>query len=144
MSRGHSIWFLRRGEVRWRPGQKASLAPLCSNLRSFRSKSTVLKKVLVTLLGLFGTPGSHSAPPAVIQHVGNCVPLPPSLRSCIYVIGISPRNPQKAIRLKPTDFPVSLMLCLLFGPTDSTIWLSFKWIMPWYIFWFCINVVKTK
>jgi len=43
-----------RNEVRWRPGQEASLAPPCSNLRSFGSKCTMLKKVLVTLLGLFG------------------------------------------------------------------------------------------
>ena len=39
-----------------------SLAPPCSNLRSFRSKWTVLKKVLVTLLGLLGAPRSDSAP----------------------------------------------------------------------------------
>jgi len=45
-------------EVRRRPGQDASLAPPCSNLRSFGSKCTVLKKALVTFSG----------PPAVIQH----------------------------------------------------------------------------
>ena len=39
-----------------------SLAPPCSNLRSFRRKCTALKKVLVTLLGLFGAPRSGSAP----------------------------------------------------------------------------------
>jgi len=33
--------------------------------------------------------------------------------------GISPRNPKKAARLKPTDFPENFMLCLLFGPADS-------------------------
>ena len=43
-------------EVGWRAGQEESMAPLCSNLRSFRSKCTVLKKVLVTLLGLFRVP----------------------------------------------------------------------------------------
>jgi len=31
-------------EVRWRPGQEASLAPPRSNLRPFRSKCTVFKK----------------------------------------------------------------------------------------------------
>jgi len=55
-----------RNEVRWHPGQKTSLAspwsnrrphgrslaPPWSNLSSFESKFTVLKKVLVTLLGL--------------------------------------------------------------------------------------------
>jgi len=43
----------RRIEVRWRLGQKTSLAPACCNLRSFGSKCTVLKKVLMTLLLLF-------------------------------------------------------------------------------------------
>jgi len=37
-----------RNEVRWRPGQEASLAPPHSNLRYFGSKYSVLKKVLVT------------------------------------------------------------------------------------------------
>jgi len=45
-----------RNETRWRPGQEASLVPLCSNLRSFWNKYTVLKKVLVTLFGIFGAP----------------------------------------------------------------------------------------
>jgi len=45
----------RRNEVRCRPGQEASLAPSCSNLRSLGSKCTVLK-VLVTLLFLSASP----------------------------------------------------------------------------------------
>jgi len=45
-----------RTEVRWRLGQETSLAPPCSNLRSFGSKSTVLKKKLTPLLGFFGSP----------------------------------------------------------------------------------------
>jgi len=49
-------------EVRWRPRQEASLAPPCSNLRYFGSKCTVLKKVVVALLGLFGILRSDSAP----------------------------------------------------------------------------------
>jgi len=58
-----------RNEVRWRPGQDASLAPPYSNLRSFGSKCTILKNVRVTLLGFFGVhaiirrPRSISAPP---------------------------------------------------------------------------------
>ena len=55
-----------------------SLAPLWSNLSSFEGKFAVLKKVLVTLLGLF------SAPPAVIQRPHSelapgelCPPCPP-------------------------------------------------------------------
>jgi len=39
-----------------------SLAPPCSNLRSFGSKFIVLKKVLVTLLGLLDASRSHSEP----------------------------------------------------------------------------------
>jgi len=65
-----------RNEVRCRPGKEASLASSCSNLRSFRSKFTVLKKVLVTLLGLFGAP-------IVIWRPGNCAYLAlPPLRPC--------------------------------------------------------------
>ena len=48
-----------------------SLAPPCSNLRSFGSKCTVLKKVLVTLLWLF--------PPAVIRET--VPPCPPRYAS---------------------------------------------------------------
>jgi len=44
----------RRNEVRWRLGKETSLAPPCSNLRSFGSKFIVLKKVFMTLLWLFG------------------------------------------------------------------------------------------
>jgi len=38
-----------RHEVKWRQGQEA-VVPLCSNLRSFGRKCTVLKKVFATLL----------------------------------------------------------------------------------------------
>ena len=55
------------------PVQKASLVPPWSNLSSFGSKFTLLKKVLVTLLGLFGAL-------IVIRRRENCTPLPPSLR----------------------------------------------------------------
>jgi len=65
-----------RNEAIWRPGHKTnsahpwsnrrphgrSLAPFWSNLSSFEDKFTVLKKVLVTLLGLFGASSSNSAP----------------------------------------------------------------------------------
>jgi len=86
-----------RNEVRWCPGQKTSLAPPWSNRRphcqslapprsklSFsESKFTVLKKVLVTLLGLLGGSRSNSAPPQwfsapiVNWRSGNCAPLAP-------------------------------------------------------------------
>ena len=51
-----------RNEVRWRPVQEANLAPPCSKLGSCGSKCTALKKVLVTLLGLFGAPRNDLAP----------------------------------------------------------------------------------
>jgi len=51
-----------RNEASWRPGQEASLAHPCSNLMSFGSQCNVLKKVLVTLLGLSRRPHSDSAP----------------------------------------------------------------------------------
>ena len=65
-TQGHNV-------ARWRLGQEASLASPCSNLMSFGSKRTLLKKVRVKLLGLFGAP-------IVIQRPGNCSPLAPSLR----------------------------------------------------------------
>jgi len=58
------------------PGQEASLASPCSNLRSFGSKFTVLKKVHVTLLRLFSAQCSDSASPAVIRRQGIVLPLP--------------------------------------------------------------------
>ena len=58
------VWAQARNKIRWRPGQEASLAPPCSNLRSYRSKCSVLKKVLLTLLGLFGANHSDFAPPS--------------------------------------------------------------------------------
>jgi len=53
-------------EHRLRPGQEASLAPPCSNVRSFGRKFTVIKKVIVKLLGIFGGPSRHLVSPAVI------------------------------------------------------------------------------
>ena len=44
----------RRGSMA--PGARSKFGAPCSNLRSFGSKCTLLKKVLVTLLGLFGVP----------------------------------------------------------------------------------------
>jgi len=63
-----------RNQFRWRPGQKTILLPLWSNWRphgrslappwlnlsSFKIKFTILKKVLVRLLGLFGGSLSNS------------------------------------------------------------------------------------
>jgi len=89
-----------RNVVRWRPGQEASLAPSCSQLRSFGSQCTVLKKVLVTLLGFLGVPSSYSPPPQwfgapiMIQRRGNCAPLAPLV----------------TLLLASLKFPIALML----------------------------------
>ena len=86
-----------RNEIIWHPRQITnlappwsnrrphgrSLAPLWSNLSSFEGKFTVWKKVLVTLLGLFGASSSNSAPlqwfsaPTVNWRRGIVPPLPP-------------------------------------------------------------------
>jgi len=50
-----------RNEVRW-PGARSKFGAPCLNLRSFGTKLIALKKVLVTLLGFFGTSHSDSAP----------------------------------------------------------------------------------
>jgi len=56
-----------RNKVRWCPRQEASLAPLCSNLNFFGSKWTVMRKLPMILLGLFGAPAvirrPHSSTP---------------------------------------------------------------------------------
>ena len=67
------------------PGAKSKfgIAPPCSKLRCFGSKCSVVKKVLVTLLGLSGAPRGHSAPPQwfgasiVTRSPGNYAPLAP-------------------------------------------------------------------
>jgi len=56
----------RRNEVKWRPEQETCLVPPCSNLGSFGSKFTVLKKILVTFLVLFGARGI--VPPLTTPH----------------------------------------------------------------------------
>jgi len=52
-------------------GKEASFAPPCSNLRSLGRKFTVLKKVLVKLLRLFGAPNRHLVSATVIRHPHN-------------------------------------------------------------------------
>ena len=65
-----------RIEVRWHPGQEASLAPPYLNLRSFGSKCTELKKVLVTLLRPFGAPTVIQRPLQWFGARGIVPPLP--------------------------------------------------------------------
>jgi len=102
--------FCRQGcnEVRCRPGQLASLEPPCSKLRSFGSKCTVLKKVLVALLGLFGVPRSHSAPLAVIWRPFSdlapgelCPPCPPRYAPACRIWILILRAPLRLLCPKP-------------------------------------------
>ena len=51
-----------RNEVRWRPGQEASLAPPYSNLRPFGSKWTVWEESTCDIVWTFRRPRSPSAP----------------------------------------------------------------------------------
>jgi len=92
-------WVQGRNELRWTLGQETSLAPPYSNLSSFGTKSTVLKKVLVTLLELFGAltvillPHSDSA-------LGKlCPPWPPSLRP---LVGLPEVKKQQGRKLDET------------------------------------------
>jgi len=62
---------------------RSKFEPPSSKLRSFVSKCTVLKKVLVTLLGLFGAPAVIWRPPIVTRRPGNCVPLAPPVTSLV-------------------------------------------------------------
>jgi len=78
-----------------------SLAPPCSNLRSFRSKWTVLKKALVTMLGLFGALRSESAPHGD-SGPGKFFPLTPSH----YASALCIRKLQSCINTAP--FPKAL------------------------------------
>jgi len=72
MSRCKTHHTQGRNEARWRPGQEASLAPSCSNLWSFRSKCSVLKKVLVTWLRLFGGHTVIRSPGIVFPFTPGC------------------------------------------------------------------------
>jgi len=58
------------------PGARSKFGAPSSNLRFFGSKCAVLKKVLVTLLHLFGALRSSSAP-IVIRRPGNCASFVP-------------------------------------------------------------------
>jgi len=59
-----------RKDVRWRQGQETSLASPCSNVWSYGANE-LLKKVLLTLLRLFGDP-SESTLPEWFGPLGNC------------------------------------------------------------------------
>ena len=78
-----------RSEVRRPPGQEASLAPTCSNLRSFGTECTGIEESACDIIGTFRCPHSHLAPFTVIRRPhsdsapGELYHLAPrSLRSC--------------------------------------------------------------
>ena len=90
-----------RNEVRWRLGKETSLAPPCLNLRSFGSKCTVLKKVLMTLLWLF-KPRSDSAPRELLA---------PSLRLWRYTIKIGKCSENNQISKSENHEIYSMNIC---------------------------------
>ena len=71
-----------RNEVKWRPGQDTSLAPLCSNLSSFGSKCAVEESTW-DIVETFLRPRSDSAPHNDLAPGGLCPPSPLSLRPCL-------------------------------------------------------------
>ena len=96
-------WRLSGDGSGWHPGQKASLAPLCSNMGSFGSKFPVLNKVIVTSLGRFGAP-------LVIRRPGNCVPLAPQTLKPGY--GPSSVSVLKSITVLKFGVPFTFQLLL--------------------------------
>ena len=59
------LWLMQgRNEVRWRPGQEASLAPSCSNLKPFGSKFTVFEEVQYLWHCWDFSPPTELCPPA--------------------------------------------------------------------------------
>ena len=78
-----------RNEVRWRLVQETSLPHPCSNLRSFGSTCTVLKKCLWHFWNFLA--------PAVIRRRGIMPPCPPSLRLWCYAMKIKTFSENKQI-----------------------------------------------
>ena len=70
------------------PGARTKFGAHIFEPEVFRKQCTALKNVRVTLLGRYGAPRNHSAPPQhfsdlrVIYRPGNCAPIAPSLRHC--------------------------------------------------------------
>jgi len=102
-------FFQKRGncqqghnEVRWRPGQEASLTPPCSNLRSFWSKCTAWKKTC-NIVGTFrrppqsfGTICSHSAPLSWFGARRIVLTFPPSLRPSLETTEVGTKYTQQS------------------------------------------------
>ena len=118
----------RRNEVRWRPGQEASLASPCSYLRSFGSKFAVLKKLIVTLLGLFGAPRSQRRPqqwfgdPKVIRCPPSLHPWPALIIYSGMRLTQARRSQQWFAPLTDTSPPTSLSEQKLLYVISKTCW----------------------
>jgi len=104
-----------RIEVRWRSGQETSLAPPCSNLRSFWSKYTALKKVHGTLLGLFGVPQWFGPRDIVL-------PLTPSVRPWTWCLVKSLWSVARCWRPPVTDRQVIVFLLRSLCRKRSSAW----------------------
>ena len=85
-----------RNEVRWRPGQETSLAPPCSNLRSFGSKSA---ESTCDIVRTFQRPNNDSAPGELRP------PCSPSLHLCIQQKPKVQRFPFSSLGKRFESFP---------------------------------------
>ena len=95
-----------RNEVGCRPGQEKDLAPSCSNLSSFGSKCSVLKKVIVTFLWDFSVPSAMIGRPIVIQRPGNCVPLASLITPMGVPTGVNNRKYVREVCPPPQDYKI--------------------------------------
>jgi len=66
----------RRNEVIWRPGQDASLASPCSNMRSFGRKCMMYWKITCDILGTFRRLPQSIGAHIMIRHLEIAPPLP--------------------------------------------------------------------
>jgi len=78
-------------EVRWRPGQEASLAPPMFETEVCRKLMYCIEGSTCDIVGTFQRPHSHSASPAVLWHPHSDSapgelrpPCPPPLRPCMW------------------------------------------------------------
>ena len=72
-----------RNEVRWRPGQEASLSPPCSK-RVFRKQMYCIEECACYIVGIFGTPAVILPPPP--HWLGARGIAPPSLHLWVYLL----------------------------------------------------------
>ena len=99
------------------PGARSNFGDPCSKLMSFGSKCIVLKKLLVTLLGIFSAP-------AVIRRPGNCalLPLPRYAPDCGMSETMRP-DPPCSCRFSELRWQEMLLL----SPSSVASFLCFTW-----------------